>query len=606
MQVENGQGLGESKIMNSKNRDLEKPEKTMTNKKETARRTGAALAASVLLASLVGFLAYRSFGFIYAIADDVVMRDIASGAFTGTPDGHLIFVRYALGFLLSRLYILNPHMDWYGFFMTGAIFLALAAVLYRGFAAEKGIRWKVIYCLAALGVTMTALIFHAAQFEWTVSAAALAAAALYLYLSAGRRETSVPDGLWILLLLLLAFGIRTDVFFLALPGFGLGFLWKTFQKEEIGRKWKIRKREVLLPLLVFTGIGLLAGTEKLAYRGEDWAEFQRFQNARSEVYDYVGVPTYEANPEFFEEMNISSEEVRALRHYALYLVDDLNADKMEALSTEAKRQADVSQGTMEKLKAAVKLAAGQFFSGEYFSISLSAVIFLLLAIFLLWKREKRLFVPVFLFLCAHGLLWLALGYVGRLPERVAISLHLVMLGAFGGLFTSLCEKEEKRCSWLRPVTMLLCLLSVGTALFEWQKSDTGNREKLSADGSFQSFKEACKEDEEHLYFIETYMAEPVGGALVSTDGNFALNRCLTLGDWYTSSPLDKERLEALGITSVEETLCEDARALYVVRDVEEPGFLASWLAAKRPEAELLETKSREMEGRMYYIYQIQE
>lgn len=39
-----------------------------------------------------------------------------------------------------------------------------------------------------------------------------------------------------------------------------------------------------------------------------------------------GVPTYEGNPEFFEERNISSEEVRALRHYALYLVDGWTQD----------------------------------------------------------------------------------------------------------------------------------------------------------------------------------------------------------------------------------------------------------------------------------------
>lgn len=580
--------------------------KNEIKKIETAKRTGAALAASVLLASLIGIFAYRSLGFIYAIADDVVMRDIASGAFTGTPDGHLIFVRYALGFLLSCLYLCNRQVDWYGLFMTGAIFLSLAAVLYRGLAAEKSMRWKAIYVLAAVGVTMTALIFHAAQFEWTVSAAALAGAALYLYLSAGRKKTSLADGIWIFFLLLLAYAIRTDIFIMVLPGFGLGFLWKLCRKED-GNKWKLRKRECILPILVFAGIGLLFVTEKLAYRGEDWAEFQRFQNARSEVYDYYGVPAYEANPAFFEEtLSMGSEEVRALRHYALYLVEDMNADKMEALSTEAKRQYDAGLGLKAKLKEAVKLVAGQFFSREYLSISLSALVFFFLSVFLLWKGEKKLFLPVFLFLCAHGLLWLALGYAGRLPERVAISLHLVMLGAFGGLFTSLCEKEEKRCSWLRPVTCLLCLLSVGTALLEWQNSDLSNQEKLAADGSFQSFKNACKEDADHFYFIETYMAEPVGGALVSINGNFGLNRCLTLGDWYTDSPLDQERFETLGITSVEQTLCEDEGALYVVRDVEDPGFFASWLAAKRPEATLTQTESREIEGRMYYFYQVEE
>ena len=574
--------------------------------RENRKRTGAAAAASVLLAFIFGLAVYQTMGFVYAIADDVIMRDIASGAFTGTPDGHLIFVQYALGWLISRLYLINRSVDWYGFFMAGALFLSLAAILYRGLAAEKSLRWKCVYSVGTMGVTLTALVAHAAQFEWTISAASLGAAALYLYVSVGRGKTTVADGVWIWLLLILTYGIRSDVFFMVLPGFGLAFLWKTFRKNENVKKWEFNRRELALPILVFAGIGLLFLTEKLAYRGADWAEFQRFQNARSEVYDYAGVPTYEGNPEFFEERNISSEEVRALRHYALYLVDGMDAGLMESLSAEAQRQAGEEPGMMAKVKAAVKLAAEQFLSPEYFTASLSAVIFLALAALLLWKREKRLLLPVLLYLCAHGLLWLALGYVGRLPERVAFSLHLVMLGACGGLFTCLCEKEEERCAWLRHAAGLLCLLFLGTVLFQWQGAKAGNQEKLAMDGSFQTFKNACKEDTDHLYFIETYMAEPVGGARVTANGNFSLNRCLTLGDWYTDSPLDQERFAALGIDSVEQTLLTDQNAYLVVRDVEEPGFFASWLAWKRPEAELTETESREIDGRMYYFYQVQE
>ena len=574
--------------------------------RENRKRTGAAAAASVLLAFIFGLAVYQTMGFVYAIADDVIMRDIASGAFTGMPDGHLIFVQYALGWLISRLYLINRSVDWYGFFMAGALFLSLAAILYRGLAAEKSLRWKCVYSVGAMGVTLTALVAHAAQFEWTISAASLGAAALYLYVSAGRGKTTVADGVWIWLLLILTYGIRSDVFFMVLPGFGLAFLWKTFRKNENVKKWEFNRRELALPILVFAGIGLLFLTEKLAYRGADWAEFQRFQNARSEVYDYAGVPTYEGNPEFFEERNISSEEVRALRHYALYLVDGMDAGLMESLSAEAQRQAGAEPGMMAKVKAAVKLAAEQFLSPEYFTASLSAVIFLALAALLLWKREKRPFLPVLLYLCAHGLLWLALGYVGRLPERVAFSLHLVMLGACGGLFTCLCEKEEERCAWLRPAVGLLCLLSLGAVLFQWQGAKAGNQEKLAMDGSSQTFKNACKEDTDHLYFIETYMAEPVGGARVTANGNFSLNRCLTLGDWYTDSPLDQERFAALGIDSVEQTLLTEQNAYLVVRDVEEPGFFASWLAWKRPEAELTEKESREIDGRMYYFYQVQE
>lgn len=99
---------------------------------------------------------------------------------------------------------------------------------------------------------------------------------------------------------------------MVLPGFGLAFLWKTFRKNENVKKWELNRQELTLPILVFAGIGLLFLTEKLAYRGADWAEFQRFQNARSEVYDYAGVPTYEANPEFF-----GGEEHQAVRKYGL-------------------------------------------------------------------------------------------------------------------------------------------------------------------------------------------------------------------------------------------------------------------------------------------------
>ena len=214
--------------------------------RETVKRTGAALAASVLLAFVCGWLVYGTTGFVYAIADDVIMRDIASGAFTGTPDGHLFFVQYALGRTISSLYRINGRADWYGFFMAGAVFLSLAAILYRGLAAKKSWKWKGVYCVGAVGVTLTALLSHAAQFEWTISAAALGAAALFLYVSAGRRKTGLVDGVWIWMLLILTYGIRSDVFFMVLPGFGLAFLWKAFQKNENGNKWKINFRELLL------------------------------------------------------------------------------------------------------------------------------------------------------------------------------------------------------------------------------------------------------------------------------------------------------------------------------------------------------------------------
>ena len=572
------------------------------------KRTGAALAASVLLAFICGFLVYRTTGFVYAIADDVIMRDIASGAFTGTPDGHLIFMQYGLGWLISRCYLLNSQVDWYGFFLAGALFLALAAVLYRGLAADWSKKAKLCYSVCALGLFLTALVFHAAQFEWTISAAALAAAALYLYLSAETEKAlSGTEQILIWLLLVLTYGIRYDVFFMALPGFGIGFLWKTVKRQ--GGHLQFAWPQLLLPVLVFACVGGLFVTEKLAYSGTQWAEFQRFQTARSDVYDYYGVPSYEADPVFFEEEGLSDAEVRNLRHYALYLVDGMDAERMESLSAEAKLQSSRQTGIKARLKNGVILAAGQMRDLSYGTVSIPAVLVLAATLFLAALYRKERLLPILLFVAAEGFLWLALGFLGRLPERVAISMHLVTLGGGAGfcveLWQGLADEGRKKKVFARSGAVLgLVLMAAG--LWQWKDSIQSNREKLSMDTSFQQFKNECKADTKSLYFIETYMAEPVGGAVVTAKGDFRLNRCLTLGDWYTTSPLDTERFEALDIQSVEQTLLENPHAYLVVRDVADPGFLESYFTEKYPERELMLAETRETGGRLYYLYQVAE
>ena len=188
------------------------------------------------------------------------------------------------------------------------------------------------------------MVFHAAQFEWTISAAMVGASALYLY-ATGKKD-SVLEDIFVWLLLFFTFCIRTDVFFMVMPGFGIAFLWKTVRKEEgkLCFEWK----NLILPAAVFLSAGAVMLAEQKAYEGKEWEEFQRFQPARSQVYDYTGVPSYEENPEFFEALGIDAKEVRNLRHYALSLVDGMDADMMEDLSEESKRQAGESGAGRDK------------------------------------------------------------------------------------------------------------------------------------------------------------------------------------------------------------------------------------------------------------------
>ena len=101
------------------------------------------------------------------------------------------------------------------------------------------------------------------------------------------------------------------------------------------------------------------------------------------------------------------------------------------------------------------------------------------------------------------------------------------------------------------------------------------------------------------------MAEPVGGAAVTGRGDFRQNNCVTLGDWYSTSPLDEERFEALGIENAEETILTNPNAYLVVRDVEDTGFLGSYFAYKYPKLSLVLRDVKVIEDRYYYLYQVQ-
>ena len=566
--------------------------------------TGAALAASVFLTFLCGFLIYNSMGFIYAIADDIIMRDIASGAFTGTPDGHLIFVQYALGYLISRMYLLESSVDWYGFFMAGVILLSLTVVLYRGLSEEKSTRWKVIYALVVLGVFGCAMIFHIAQFEWTVSAAAAGAAALYLYITMqdrGRGKAFLDSAL-IWLLLVLTYGIRENVFLMVLPGFGIAFLWKFIQKK--GGSIRLDFWKLILPAAVFAAVGLMMLIEQRAYSGTQWEEFQRFQSARADIYDYYGVPAYESDPAFFEEIGLDEAELRNLRHYALYLVDGMDAELMEQVAAEAKKQSSQQMGLKSRLKEGAALAVSQAVDSEYFTASIPLLVFLAGAVFLAVLRCRKALVPLLLFLGVEGVLWMYLGFMGRLPERVAFSMHLITMAGVAGAFLRLWEQKEKKDRKERIAALLLMACFLAAAAFQWRASATANEEKLAMDNSYQEFKLLCKESPENLYFIETFMAEPVGGARVSTRHSSQINNCLTLGDWYSTSPLDEERMRRLGIENVEETILNHPRAYLVVRDVEDPGFLGDYFEEKYPGCSLVCRDTVTVEGRNYFLYQV--
>ena len=78
---------------------------------------------------LAGILAAR-FDFYYDLNDDVLIKDILSGVYTGTPDGHTMQLLYPLGALLALLYR-GLSIPVFGAFLLFCQFGSIWAVGYR-------------------------------------------------------------------------------------------------------------------------------------------------------------------------------------------------------------------------------------------------------------------------------------------------------------------------------------------------------------------------------------------------------------------------------------------------------------------------------------------
>lgn len=597
-----------------------------------------------LLITAVYFLAvWKWIGFSYAINDDVNMRDIVSGAYTGTPDGHLIFMLYPLGFALKSLYQLWPGIEWYGIMMVGchalAMWVMLSAILL--YYDRKKNRWSYLrrkadigkqsaalfsdqnqndsraYLLRKLFLAVMAYLFcytvlwlpQAARVQFSTCAASLGAAALFWYGMGpggtdGRRlwEDVVTAALAVCCLC-----VRIEVFCITGAFAVLLFLYKE-KKEGIFKG---------LRLVLLTGTLCLAAfaADRMAYGSREWKDYLSYNQSRSNVYDFYEVPAYEENQDLYEELGLSKDTVQAISE-ANMLADD-------SVSQETFRQLDKLTGLRyrQQFSASARLRKGLRLVGESFSPSIygylsGTAVFLWLALMGMLIRQNGAFVYrqvgttvenrdrkkwaglIFWMgaVCLQGVLWLALGYGGRLPERVGYCLHLC------GFVTALMLCKM---TWDRPGEKYIpqnC--STVAEVFSEQNFVLGDRIQrksgrfhvwdrvlffgiaaLLSWGSFVRTAEAakngqdarrmaelietyCLEHPDNFYFADVYSLSAHTGRVYFTnsrpegqDVNY-----MRMGDWMAFSPLAREKLNRHGIDSVTESLATDDSVFLLTRD----------------------------------------
>lgn len=605
------------------------------------------LTASLLLTAAVFAVFVTGWDFYYDLNDDVLIKDILSGVYSGSPSGYTMQLLYPLGFVLSVLYR-GLSVPVFGVFLILCQLGAVWTVGYQSAACCKTRAGKAIV-LAAEGLLWTAAFgMHFVYMQYTVTAGMLAGAALFWILTAKRRR-------WIALLLYwLAFCLRTEMALLILPLAciaGLCALVREARNEKrdaaeqkdplvkknaaeqknapAKRKSGAAVRYVSLFGALLAGMGILYAADAAAYSGTEWKQFRQFFDDRTALYDYRldFAEQYEENKDAYEKLGISKARQQLLANYNFGADDGIDAGLMHQLAQAASGQEEIAG---QEISAGQKASGGQGLSVAVWRLlhenwfgkgdaPLNLIwIGMGLAVCVLSCKKGRLWKlwqPLLAGACG-AFLWLYLLLQGRMVERVTHPLYLAQILLFAGLWLAERREEamresaaDKVCAaakgFLTPehasALFAGACVAVGLVFLPGTISEigaeAGRRETVNA--ANEAVMDYCMAHPKTLFLEDVYSTVAYSEKIM-TDRNKPFNYDL-LGGWLVKSPLTARKLSAFGFSSMGEAVRAGDGVNLLAEAGADVGWLEEFFADTGVEASVLKVGSIEGGTDIYQV-----
>lgn len=574
----------------------------------TKRKAGRVCGALVFTLLLALFLAVK-FDFYYDLNDDTMIKDILSGAYTGTPDGHCIQMLYPLSWILALFYRAIPIIPWYGLFLCMCQFFVFFVVASRLMELCGSLRAGILAAVAETVLVLGLFLREFVIIQYSVTSGICMAGAVFLFMTT-PHIAKVPlffrKNLLPLVLVVLAFMIRTEVCVMLLPFLLLAGLSKWGGEEKIFTETNFRKYLLLIGT-AFLGMAAAYSVDMIAYRGADWGSFRNFFDARTKLYDFYELPSYDENRSFYASIGLSEESFALLENYNFALDDSIDTWRLESIVEYQEQLAAEGAGLHEtfgfvsknSVQEALWLYKDQFrkdfkvvkermlgvgnrlSSLEILRLTVAAayLLYVFWWIFLVRRIQgnKKVFAlwNVMLLLAIRSILWMYLYMVDRVLDRVAIPLlmlELVMLVGFavGDMQAGKEEKDRalKTSTTAKIVIGVIYTVCIVCVVLAWKGTmDSVQLEydkRTVADKRWNALMDYCRKNGQNYYIIDVYSSTSFDNApysekiFVNVDNSYKnFDIC---GGWAAKSPLAREKLGKMELKDIQNALCNKQQA----------------------------------------------
>lgn len=551
----------------------------------------------IIVSAVLFFGIARGLPFVYGLNDDVMLKSLMSGSYSGYAEAHAVYMLYPLSALIAFCYRIVPSFSWLDLFFVGIMTFCFLKIGIAIVSRAKTNSFKILTSIIVIEVLIIYYLENYFMITYTEVAALVYGTGLFLFCMNEEKKTineMLKTNSLSIALILLAFMIRKEVFYMFSPYLAVVALWKMVKKfsrtkneckmSETASLFKKEKKRILFDIVksysafvvsLFIGIIIILGLHGVMHQSEVWKSYEVYNKARTQLYDFTGIPIYEDNEEVYQDLGLTENDFLILKQYNILLNEDISTEIFDALSIQANNKSVEAISLTDQLKKAVEEYVYRTFNQldwpkNYIAIGLYALVIVLI----IWQRKWLELVPVLMLGLGRNMLWIYFILQGRYPPRITTSLYLVEALLLLAIIIKqkenrcridlevraqdkkqyeenkytqeLYEKEDrKRTSKEFILEKILFVFVIILLLpFAYQtitKVTQLANVKHSKNNEFSILENYCRERTENFYYLDVYSMVEYTGNLFEDSGayeNYAL-----MGGWMLGTPILEEKLQ---------------------------------------------------------------